>query len=98
MSVNDSLAFWNALSEKVKALIRHETSNCMRIARYDVTTAPDGTRIGVTLPMGSKEIMIPYSQEVSTATVGDTVMVVWYGSLSTAKAYYLGNGFIGKPL
>lgn len=98
MALNDSLAFWNALAGKVKTLVRRETSNCLRIERYDVTTAPNGTTIGVTLPMGTRELTIPYSQEVSTAQVGDTVMVVWYGSLSTAKAYYFGNGFVGKPL
>lgn len=96
--ISDSLAFWNVLATKVKSLIRQETANCMRIARYDVTTAPNGSTIGVTLPMGTQEIHIPYSQEVSSATVGDTVMVVWYGSLSTAKAYFFGNGFVGKPL
>ena len=97
-NIKDGLAFWNALAEKVKALIKQETSNCLKCARYDVTTAPDGTKIGVTLPFGTTEIQIPYSQEVSSAQVGDTVMVVWYGSLSTAKAYYFGNGFVGQPL
>lgn len=98
MAVNDGLAFWNALKGKFKALIRQETSNCFRIARYDVTSAPNGTTIGVTLPEGSKEIKIPYSQEVSTAVAGDTVLVGWYGSLSNAKAIWFGNGFEGKPL
>ena len=98
MSVNEGIAFWNALKAKIKPLIRQETSNCLRVQRYDVTTAPNGTTIGVTLPEGNKEIHIPYSQEVSTASVGDTVLVLWYGSMSTAKAYYFGNGFTGTPL
>ena len=98
MSIQDSIAFFNALANKIKPLIKQETSNCLRCARYDVTSAPNGTTIGVTLPLGTKEIQIPYSQEVSTAVVGDTVLVVWYGSLSTAKTYYFGNGFVGKPL
>ena len=98
MGVNDGMAFWNALKVKIKALIKQETTNCFRIARYDVTTAPDGTSIGVTLPEGSKEIMIPYSQEVSTAVVGDTVLVGWYGSLSNARAIWFGKGFEGQPL
>lgn len=96
--LQDSLAFWNALKKKITPLIRQETSNCLRVARYDVTTAPDGTKIGVTLPEGTKEILIPYSREVSSAQVGDTVMVVWFGTLSTAKAYWFGNGFIGTTL
>lgn len=98
MAVNDGLAFWNALKTKIKPLIKQETSNCFRVERYDVTSAPNGTTIGVTLPEGHKEIKIPYSQEVSTAVVGDTVLVGWYGSLSNAKAIWFGNGFIGKPL
>lgn len=98
MGVNEGVAFWNALKAKVKSLIKQETSNCFKVARYDVTSAPDGTTIGVTLPEGSKEIQIPYSQEVSTAVIGDTVLVGWYGSLSTARAIWFGKGFEGQPL
>ena len=94
-NIQDGLAFWNTLSQKVKSLIKQETGNCFKCARYDVTTAPNGSKIGVTLPLGTSEIMIPYSQEVSSAVVGDTVLVVWYGSLSNAKAYYFGNGYRG---
>lgn len=95
MAVNDGLAFWNALKSKIKSLIKQETTNCFRMERYDVTTAPNGTTIGVTLPEGSKEIKIPYSNEVSAATVGDTVIVGWRGSLSNAKAIWMGNGYSG---
>ena len=95
-NVQDGLAFWNALAQKVKALIKQESANCFRCARYDVTTAPNGTTIGVTLPLGTQEIQIPYSQEVSGAHVGDTVLVVWFGALSNAKAYYFGNGYNGS--
>lgn len=98
MGVNDGVAFWNALKAKIKSLIKQETSNCFKVARYDVTSAPDGTTIGVTLPEGNKEIQIPYSQEVSTAVIGDTVLVGWYGSLSTARAIWFGKGFEGQPL
>ena len=94
-NIQDGLAFWNTLSKKVKSLIKQETSNCFKCARYDVTTAPNGSTIGVTLPLGTTEIQIPYSQEVSDAEVGETVIVVWYGSLSNAKAYYYGNGYEG---
>lgn len=94
--ISDELAFWNALVNKVKPLIKQETTNCMRCARYDVTTAPDGNVIGVTLPLGTTEIFIPYSQEVSSASVGDTVMVVWFGTLSNAKAYYYAEGYNGS--
>lgn len=94
--IQDGLAFWNALKSKIVPLVKTETSNCLRCARYDVTTAPNGSKIGVTLPEGDNEIFIPYSLEVSDATVGDTVMVVWHGSLSNAKAFWFGNGYAGE--
>lgn len=95
MAVQDGLAFWNALKGKIQALIKQENSNSMKCARYDVTTAPNGSVIGVRLPEGATEILIPYSKEVEDAIVGDTVLVVWHGTLSTAKAYYYGNGYEG---
>lgn len=94
--IQDGLAFWNALKSKIVPLVKTETSNCLRCARYDVTTAPNGSKIGVTLPEGDNEIFIPYSLEISEATVGDTVMVVWHGSLSNAKAFWFGNGYRGR--
>ena len=95
MGVQDGLAFWNALKGKIQALVKQDTANCLRCARYDVTTAPNGTKIGVRLPEGNKEILIPYSKEVVDARVGDTVLVIWYGAMSTAKAYYFGIGYEG---
>ena len=95
MGVQDGLAFWNALKGKIQALVKQDTANCLRCARYDVTTAPNGTKIGVRLPEGNKEILIPYSREVGEAHVGDTVLVVWYGAMSTARAYYYGIGYDG---
>lgn len=95
MAVNDGIAFWNALKVKVKTLIQQDTFNCLRMERYDVTTAPNGTKIGVTLPEGGKEILIPYSAEVASAVIGDTVMVGWRGSMSTAKAMWFGKGYSG---
>lgn len=98
MSVNDGVAFWNALKGKIKSLVNQQTNNCFRLERYDVTTAPNGSTIGVTLPEGSKEIHIPYSSEAATAHVGDTVVVGWYGSMSTAKALWFGRGYTGSVL
>lgn len=95
MAVNDGIAFWNALKVKVKTLIQQDTFNCMRMERYDVTTAPNGTKIGVTLPEGGQEILIPYADSVAKAVVGDTVMVGWRGSMSTARAMWFGRGFDG---
>lgn len=93
--INEATSFWKALSGKSKELIQSETENTFRCGRFDVTTAPDGSVIGVTLPLGSNEIFIPYSNEVATAAVGDTVLVVWWNNMSTAKAYYFGDGYNG---
>lgn len=93
--LKEAESFWSAIAGKVKSLIKSETQNTFRCERYDVTTAPSGGKIGVTLPMGDSEIFIPHSDEVANATVGDTVLVVWWGSMSNAKAYYFGNGYEG---
>lgn len=90
--LSDALAFWEAIRGRVRQLCREETRNTLRCERYDVTSAPDGTKIGVTQPFGNAEIFIPYSSEVSAAAVGDTVLVVWWGGMSTAKAWFFGSG------
>lgn len=93
--ISEAKAFWDSISGKVKSLIRKETENAMRLQRYDVTTAPNGTVIGVTQPFGSNEIFLPYSKEVAGATVGDTVLVIWWGSMSNARVYYFAKGYDG---
>lgn len=93
--ISEAKAFWDSISGKVKSLIRKETENAMRLQRYDVTTAPNGTVMGVRQPFGNNEIFLPYSQEVASATVGDTVLVAWWGSMSNAKVYFFANGYEG---
>lgn len=93
--ISDALQFWNSISGKIKQAIKSETQNTFRCERYEVTTAPNGTKIGVTLPFGTNEIFLPYSKEVEEATVGDPVLVVWWGSMSNAKVYYFANGYDG---
>lgn len=93
--LSEAIRFWEAISGKVKELIRSETKNVMRVERYDVTTAPNGTVIGVTKPFGNNEIFLPYSAEVASAVVGNPVLVVWWGSMSNAKVYYFADGFRG---
>ncbi|PWM20081.1 MAG: hypothetical protein DBX49_01120 [Clostridia bacterium] len=85
-------AFWNAIKDKVKAQCREMMGKALQCERYDVTTAPNGSVIGVTQPFGKTEIRIPYSGEVADAQVGDTVLVYWWSSLSNAKAWCYGNG------
>ena len=93
--LSEAQQFWDAISGKIKQLIKSETQSTMQCERYEVTTAPDGTKIGVTLPLGSNEIFLPYSAEVADATVGDPVLVVWWRSMSNAKVYYFADGFAG---
>ena len=59
---------------------------------HQILCAPDGKVIGVRQPFGAQEIKIPYAAEVASAAVGDTVLVVWWGSMSNAKAWFFGSG------
>lgn len=93
--IEEAKAFWDAISGKVKALIQSETSNAMRVARFNVTTAPNGSVMGVTQPYGNTELLLPYSQEVAGASVGDTVLVAWWGSMSNGRVYYFSKGYDG---
>lgn len=94
--LSDAMKFWDSISGKVKQLITGETQNAFRCERYEVSTAPNGSVIGVRKPFGAKELLLPYSAEVSSAAVGDPVLVVWWGSMSNAKVYYMANGFKGS--
>lgn len=94
--LGDALEFWEAIAGKVKQTVRGMMEKSLQCERYDVTTAPDGSKIGVKQPFGSREIFIPYSAEVADAKVGDTVLVMWWHSLSTAKAWYFGSGPAGN--
>lgn len=93
--ISEALSFWNAISGKVNRLIKDETNNAFRCERYTVTTAANGSKIGVTLPYGTNEVFLPYSREVADATVGTPVLVVWWGSMSNAKVYYYADGYAG---
>ena len=93
--LSEATKFWDAISGKVKQLIRGETQNTMRCERYEVTTAPNGTVVGVTKPFGSNELLLPYSSEIASASIGDPVLVVWWGSMSNAKVYYFADGYRG---
>lgn len=94
--LGDALEFWEAIAGKVKQTARNMMEKSLQCERYDVTTAPDGSKIGVKQPFGTREIFIPYSAEVADAKVGDTVLVMWWNSLSTAKAWYFGSGPAGN--
>ena len=91
--LQEALDVWNALKGKITQLFHELNSKGLQCERYDVTTAPNGSVIGVTKPFSDTELFIPYSWECSSATVGDSVLVAWWGnSLSTARAWFKGNG------
>lgn len=94
--LTEAQRFWDAIKSKVLQICRAETKNTLRMERYTVTTAPDGSVVGVTLPFGTTELMLPYSKEVAEASVGDVVLVAWWGSMSNAKVYYFANGYEGS--
>lgn len=93
--LNDAQRFWDAIVGKVRRTAQDEAKNALRLERYEVTTAANGTKMGVTLPMGTKEIFLPYSNEVASAGVGTPVLVGWWGSMSNAKVYYFADGYKG---
>lgn len=86
------------IRKDTEKVIRRLTENHLRCERYDVTTAPNGTVIGVTQPFGTEELLIPYSWMCSNAQVGDTVIVVWWSGLSNAQAWFMGDGWVSRLL
>lgn len=90
--MQNELEIWEAIKFKVGQFIGEHTKRMLQCARYDVTTPPDGKKIGVKQPFSKTELFLPYSHEVDNAKVGDTVLVVWWGTLSTAKVWFYGNG------
>ena len=95
--ISEAQRFWDAIAGKVRQTAQDVSRNAFRCERYEVTTAPNGSKMGVTLPLGTKEIFLPYSAEVAGATVGSQVLVVWWGGMSNAKVYYYANGYAGNP-
>lgn len=90
--LSDTMDFWRVIEDKVAQTVAECTGNTLRCERYDVTTPPNGSVIGVKQPFGDRELFIPYTTEVSGAKAGQTVLVVWWGSLSNAKALSFGDG------
>lgn len=83
--------FAKALRPLIEKIVDERCRNVLRAERYDVSTAADGTVMGVKVPYGS-EIFLPYTAEVASAGVGDSVLVLWRGTLSNGKVWCFGNG------
>lgn len=84
--------FASALRPLIEKIVDERCRNVLRAERFDVTTAADGTKMGVRQPFGKREIFLPYTQEVASAQTGDAVLVLWRGSLSNGKVWCFGGG------
>lgn len=82
----------NALRPLIEKIVDERCRNVLRVERYEVSTAANGTKMGVILPYGGSEIFLPYSRAVENASVGDSVLVLWRGTLSNGKVWCYGDG------
>ena len=87
----EAQAIARALEPAVKSWIRELTRDCVRRRKMTVTTAPNGTTVGVTESYGS-EIQIPYVSTLANVTVGTSVWVEWVYSAANMVAVSRGNG------
>lgn len=94
---NEAMKIWNALKPMVNRQIEEKTKSCVRAKKMTVTTAPNGSVIGVAEPYG-EEILIPYLSTLSGASVDDAVWVWYYfNNASTMIAMTMGNGQMYNP-
>lgn len=93
-STDEALKIWNALKPMIYREIEAKTRSCVRAKKMTVTTAPDGSVIGVTESYGA-ELFVPYLSALSGASAGDSVWVwYFYNNASTMIAMAFGNGQI----
>lgn len=83
--------FAAALRPLIERIVDERTRNALRVERYEVSTVANGSVMGVRQPYGN-EIFLPYSAAVATAAEGDSVLVLWRGTLSTAKVWCFSDG------
>ena len=88
----EALAVWRALEPQIMEAVRRETADCVRQKKLTVVTAPNGTTMGVMQPNDATVFNIPYVAPLSTAVVGDTVLVNWFYGMSNMIAVALGDG------
>lgn len=82
----------NALKPFVKKWFDDWGQSCVRSKKMTVTTAPNGSVIGVTDAFSDSEILIKYMSSCANAVVGDTVWVKWmYDNMQTLYADRIGN-------
>lgn len=94
---NEALKIWDALKPMIDKEIEAKTRSCIRAKKMLVTTAPNGTVIGVAEPYG-EEVLIPYSSSLGNAKVDDAVWVWFYfNNASTMIAVTTGEGQFEFP-
>lgn len=96
-NTSEALKIWDALKPMIDKEIEAKTRSCIRAKKMMVTTAPDGSVIGVAEPFG-QEILIPYSSSLSDAQVNDAVWVWYYfNNASTMIAMTTGESQFSFP-
>ena len=93
---SEAQRIWRNLKPMIDEEIKKQTASCIRAKKMAVTSAPNGTTIGVAEPFGNS-IQIPYSSSLSGVSTGDAVWVWWfYGNASTMIAMTTGEGQLSK--
>ena len=83
-----ALDIWNAIKPMIDKEIENKTRGMVQRRKAKVTTAPNGSVIGVTEAFGP-EISIPYISSMSSAQVGDVVWVEFmYGATNAFASMY----------
>jgi hypothetical protein len=82
----------NALKPFAKKWFDEWGQSCVRSKKMTVSTAPNGSVIGVTDAFSDTEIFIKYMSSCSNAVVGDTVWCKWmFDNMQTLYASEIGN-------
>ncbi len=85
---SELLKIKQSLTKIIKEVIEEETKPCFRIYKAKVTSAPNGSKIGVKLIGQETTMNLPYSTNVRNATVGNIVWVATiYNSFSNALVW-----------
>ena len=83
----EAVEFWNSLKPMIDEEIKTQTRGMVQRRKMKVTTAPslNTNKIGVTEPFGT-EMLIPFTTNLISATVGDVVWVEFMYGLTNAFA------------
>ena len=89
---DEAVKIVNALKPVIKGWVEDWNRNAVRAKQMTVKTAPNGSTMGVIDAFSSTVMDIPYSIQLSSASVGDTVWCVWMGNnMQTLVAMWAGQ-------